>query len=220
MLGSMPLLLGYLGQVPARESYFEKNCESCHSEALRMTCKGCHAHGTHSSKLKNDLNLTATLNSKHFQPGSLIRVTVTGGYDPYGWNDQWVRVVLYDEKGAELARSTGPNGMGGGLPLASGIPIGSTCFECPIKLYTRAPAAVGTYTYSVSWYGNKYDKTGAFFGPKWKADPNNPNHGEEFVSFSFEVDAPSLNGASVKNVSTTLTDALASQKTTDNHKEH
>jgi hypothetical protein len=165
---------GYANQASASSSYYTDptkgvsgmSCADCHGGT--STCNGCHAHGTHPDSSKSSLNITATTDKTSYQAGEAISVTITGGY-----RTGWVRVILYNGDptggGVELARSTGPNGTGGGPGY-------------PITLKGQAPTAPGTYTFSASWYGNKYDKSGGFFGAKWRPDPNNPNHGEEIVA--------------------------------------
>jgi hypothetical protein len=149
----------------AESGFFTSNCQGCHSVS---TCNGCHGHGVHSSSAKSNLNITATTNKTSYAPGETMSVTISGGY-----RSGWVRAILYNGDptagGTEVARSTGPGGMGGGSSF-------------PITLTAKAPATPGTYAYGASWYGNKYDKSGAFFGSKWRPDPGNPNHGEEIVA--------------------------------------
>jgi len=107
-----------------------------------------------------------------YAPGETVSVTISGGY-----RSGWVRAILYDQNMTELARSTGPNKMGGG----SGFPI---------TLTAAAPATSGTYTWNVAWYGNKYDSGGALFGSRWSADAGNSNHGQEIVTLTpFTVSA-------------------------------
>ncbi len=164
------LFLAHAGPAGATSSLFTSDCSGCHSVS---TCAGCHAHGVHSSSAKSDLNLSASTDKTSYQPGESMSVTINGGY-----RSGWVRAILYSGDpaagGVEITRSTGPSGIGGGSSF-------------PITLTAAAPAAAGSYTYYASWYGNQYDKTGAFFGTKWRPDPNNPDHGEEFVALSFTV---------------------------------
>ena len=151
---------------PSRSGVSNTSCADCHGAT--STCNGCHAHGTHPDSSKSSLNITATTDKTSYQAGDPISVLITGGY-----RTGWVRVILYNgdptSGGVEIARSTGPNGTGGGPGF-------------PITLKGQAPTTPGTYTFSASWYGNKYDKSGGFFGAKWRPDPNNPNHGEEIVA--------------------------------------
>ncbi len=157
---------------PSRSGVANTSCADCHGAT--STCAGCHAHGTHPDSSKSSLNITATTDKTSYQAGEAISVTINGGY-----RSGWVRAILYNgdptSGGVEIARSTGPTGMGGGPSF-------------PITLKSQAPTTPGKYTFSASWYGNQYDKSGGFFGPKWRPDPNNPNHGEEIVATnSFDV---------------------------------
>ncbi len=168
-------LFGHAGQAFASSSYYtdrtrsgvaNTSCADCHGAT--STCNGCHGHGAHPDSAKTTLNITATTDKTTYQPGEAVSVLITGGY-----RSGWVRVILYNGDptagGTELARSTGPTGMGGGPGF-------------PITLSGAAPTAPGTYTFSASWYGNSYDKSGAAFGAKWRPDQNNPGHGEEIVA--------------------------------------
>lgn len=163
----------------ALPQFFVDNCTSCHA-AAPQTCDGCHAHGTHSSSAKDNINVAGATNKATFTPGETVSVTITGGYR--NLLGRWVRAILYDQSMNELARSTGPAGIGGGL-------------DFPITLTAPAPTAPGAYTWNVAWYGNQYDLSEAqgtptFFGPRWTPDPNNSNHGQEIVATnSFTVAA-------------------------------
>ncbi len=161
----------------AISTYFTTQCAPCHSAAVvgstATTCNGCHAHGTHPSSAKAALNLAGATSAASYAPGAPVSVTITGGY-----RTGWVRAALFDQDGHQLAISTGPNGMGGGPGF-------------PITLTAPAPSAPGSYTWSVGWYGNVYDTAGAFFGPRFQEDPNNPDHGWELASTNaFTVTAP------------------------------
>jgi hypothetical protein len=190
MLAFGLLLWGHVDKAAASSSYFTSNCQGCHGSVA--TCDGCHAHGTHADSSKSSLNLTAVTDKTSYQPGETVSVTINGGY-----RSGWVRAVLYNGDpaagGVEVARSSGPNGEGGGQSF-------------PITLTGTAPATAGTYKFSASWYGNQYDKSGGFFGPKWRPDPNNPNHGEEIVqtgSFTVASSTPPPAAA------ITVTDSMA-----------
>ncbi len=152
---------------PTRSGIANTSCADCHG--TNATCAGCHSHGTHPDSSKSTLNITAVTDKTSYQPGEAISVTINGGY-----RSGWVRALLYDQNMNELARSTGTVAAGAGAP--SGAP------SFPVTLKGTAPATPGTYTFNASWYGNKYDKSGGFFGPRWRPDPNNPNHGEEIVA--------------------------------------
>jgi len=167
----------------AESGFFTTSCAPCHASPTPSTCNGCHAHGTHASSAKTGINVAAVTNKSTYAPGETISVTITGGY-----RTGWIRAILYNESGVEVKRSTGTatGGMGGGAGY-------------PITLTGTAPAVGGTYTFTASWYGNKYDKAErggtTSFGPNWTPDPNNPNHGEEKVSTnSFTVSAATVAG--------------------------
>ncbi len=162
------LMLCMASSAHAYPSFFDSSCAGCHSDDT-VTCAGCHFHGAHSNKDASNINVTGTTDKSSYSPGETVQVTVDGG-----WQSGWVRAILYDENGSETARSSGPGGSGSGDSF-------------PIVLSAPAPAAPGSYQWSVSWYGNQYDKGGAIFG-SWFADTSNPGHGEEIVATnSFEV---------------------------------
>ena len=162
----------------ARSTYYSSNgCQSCHGAT--STCNGCHSHGTHATKSKNDINITGVTNKAAYAAGEAVSVTISGGY-----KTAWVRAILYNQSMQELARSTGQ--------------------AFPVTLTAPAPATAGTYKYSVSWYGNKFDAAGALFqtacsGTRttncWKASTTNPNHGEEIV----ETNAFTVTVSTVEN---------------------
>ena len=146
-----------------RSEYYGTSCSGCHSAMATSTCNGCHMHGTHNSG--GAMNVTATANKSSYQPGESVSVTVSGGY-----RSGWVRAVLFDQNGTEIARS----------------PTGSSF---PITISAPAPATSGTYTWQGAWYGNKYDRSGAAFG-NWTADARNANHGWEKVAVTVVVSGP------------------------------
>lgn len=166
----------------AYSSYYTSNCTTCHSATV-TTCNGCHSHGTHSSTAKTDINVAGTLNKTSFTPGETVSVTITGGY-----RNGWVRAVLVDQQGAELARSSCPGGQGG-----------CTTSVYPVTLTAPAPTTPGSYTWAVAWYGNQFDASGASYGSGTSAtlsagfftpDPGNPNHGFQTVALqAFTVKA-------------------------------
>ncbi|GFE58608.1 choice-of-anchor D domain-containing protein [Geobacter sp. AOG1] len=158
-------LAAWMSWVPnanAFSGFYTTNCAGCHGATA--TCNGCHAHGVHTDSTKSDINVAGTTDKQTYAPGETVSVNITGGY-----RTGWIRAILYDQNMVELARSTGPAGIGGGPGY-------------PITLTAPAPAAAGTYTWNVAWYGNQFDASGAFFGPRWTPDPNNPEHGQEIVS--------------------------------------
>jgi hypothetical protein len=155
--------------VNATNGLYDNNCAGCHGTT--RTCAGCHAHGVHSDNQKDDIKVIAMTDFLTYAPGETVTVSISGGYRP-----GWVRTILYDENGAEVNRSEGPTGFGGGLP-----------FPGPIELTAPAPTTPGTYTWTASWYGNEFDSGGAAFGD-FVPDPLNSGHGEERVNTnSFEV---------------------------------
>ncbi|HZV82967.1 MAG TPA: hypothetical protein VFF53_12445, partial [Geobacteraceae bacterium] len=162
-------------EVHASSSYFtSQGCVDCHAAPAVATCNGCHAHGTHSTSGKSDINVAGTTNKTSYAPGETVSVTITGGY-----RTGWVRAILYNQNNVEVARSSGnDSGMGS-----------STTF--PAVLTAPAPTTPGTYTWKAGWYGNQYDASGAKFGAGWTPDATNSGHGYELVSTnSFTVVAP------------------------------
>jgi uncharacterized protein YfaP (DUF2135 family) len=115
----------------AQSSYFSgRGCTDCHSAPVAATCAGCHQHsGT----------LTATKNkTTSYAPGETVTITLTAS----GARSGWVGVRLYDQSGAEIARSAGSqSGMGGAATY-------------PAVLSAPAPATGGTYTWRIAYFGN------------------------------------------------------------------
>ncbi len=169
----------------ARSSYYtDQGCQACHGTT--STCNGCHSHGTHSSSGKTDMNINGTTNKTTYATGETVSVTITGGY-----KTGWIRAILYNQTMTQVAISKGT------IQSGASAPSGGPGF--PITLSAPAPTTAGTYSWNVSWYGNKYDATGAFFQQAcsstvttncWKASTN-VNHGEAIVATnSFTVTAP------------------------------
>src|SRR4030067_2410075 len=81
------LVAGIVAWVPHAHEFdysFSVSCISCHntpSEILE-TCGMCHAHGVHSSALKNDINVSGTTDNTSYAPGETVRGTISGGYKP------------------------------------------------------------------------------------------------------------------------------------------
>jgi ASPM-SPD-2-Hydin domain-containing protein len=148
----------------AYSSFYDTNCSGCHATwpTGTSTCNGCHKHGTHDSG--GSINLTATADKASYQPGENVRVTINGGY-----RTGWVRGVLFDQNGVEIARSTAGSSF-------------------PITISAPAPTTSGTYTWQGAWYGNKYDAGGAF--GNWTADTKNTNHGWEKIAVTVVVAGP------------------------------
>jgi MYXO-CTERM domain-containing protein len=174
----------WVSQAQATPTLYSSNCAGCHSQTTN-TCDGCHAHGTHSSSAKSNINVAGTTDKTSYAPGSSVKVTVNGGYQ-----SGWVRLVLFDQNLAELARSTCPGGTGG-----------CTTTAFPVTLTATAPTTPGTYIWAVAWYGHNYDINGASFGSGnsstlkagyFTPDVNNTNHGYQTVALpAFTVSAAS-----------------------------
>ena len=199
------------GEARAESAFFSTYCAGCHTAPATATCNGCHAHGTHSSSSKSDINVKGATDATSYAPGATVTVTITGGY-----RTGWIRAVLLDQNKVELARSTGnASDMGS-----------STTY--PATLSAPAPTTPGTYTWKVGWYGNKFDLTDAgagttFFGTGWTPDPSNPNHGYEIVNTnSFTVvaaadtTAPVVSAFTLPATATNLTILVSSFTATDN----
>ncbi|MBU5614535.1 Ig-like domain-containing protein [Geomonas azotofigens] len=193
-------------EAQAQSSYYTTmGCVNCHTTTA--TCNGCHAHGTHATSTKNTINVNGTTNKTSYAPGETVSVTIAGGY-----RTGWVRAVLLDQSGTQLAISSGTaSGMGSSTTL-------------PAVLTAPAPATAGTYTWQVGWYGNKYDIASAAFG-SWLPDANNPNHGYEIVSTnSFTVaaapaadtTAPVVGTFTLPGTATSLTVPVTAFTATDN----
>ncbi|MBJ6801087.1 hypothetical protein [Geomonas propionica] len=194
-------------EAQAQSSYYTTmGCVSCHTTTA--TCNGCHAHGTHATSTKNTINVAGATDKTSYAPGDTVSVTITGGY-----RTGWVRAVVLDQNGTQVAISNGTaSGMGS-----------STTF--PAILTAPAPAAAGTYTWKVGWYGNQYDISSAAFGAGWTPDPNNPNHGYQYVSTnSFTVaaapaadtTAPVVGTFTLPATATSLTVPVSAFTATDN----
>lgn len=187
----------WAAQAAATPSLYTASCTACHSPTVN-TCNGCHAHGTHSSSAKTNINVSGTLNKTSYAPGETVSVTVTGGY-----RTGWVRVLLFDGAGTELARSSCPGGLGG-----------CTTSSFPQTLTAPAPTTPGTYTWAAAWYGNQFDESGASFGSGNSAtiragfftpDSGNPGHGYQTVALpAFTVAAPAAPSISLSPASLTF----------------
>ncbi len=171
----------------ARSTYYtDQGCQSCHGAT--STCNGCHSHGTHPTKSKTDINIKGVTDKAAYAAGETVSVTISGGY-----RTGWVRAILYNQSMQEVARSTGA--------------------AFPVTLTASAPATAGTYKFSVSWYGNKYDAAGAYFQTAcsstvttncWKASATNANHGEEIV----ETNAFTVTVSNVENNAALCSDGI------------
>ncbi|HET9553313.1 MAG TPA: choice-of-anchor D domain-containing protein, partial [Anaeromyxobacteraceae bacterium] len=196
-------LLCWAPDAAAFSSFYTSMCAGCHTPTVvgstATTCNGCHAHGTHPDSTKSSINVTGATDAASYTPGQTVTVTINGGY-----RTGWIRAALFDQNMAQLAISTGPNGMGGGAGY-------------PVTLTAPAPTAPGTYTWNVGWYGNQFDIAGAAFGPRFTPDPNNPNHGFEVVSTnSFTVAAAAAPAITLSPTSLdfgTVTDGTSATRT-------
>ncbi|HET9594213.1 MAG TPA: CxxxxCH/CxxCH domain-containing protein [Anaeromyxobacteraceae bacterium] len=159
-----------LASLPSRPlaspGMFDQSCVACHPTSVTgETCSGCHAHGVHGTEGRSEINFKGTTSKTSYAAGETVTVTLNGG-DQSGW----VRTLLLDQNGVELGRTTGPNTLGGGPAL-------------PVTLSGPAPAAPGTYTWQVRWFGNRYDSGAATFGrPGEWIDDWEPNHGAQVAA--------------------------------------
>ncbi len=171
----------------AQSSYFtSRGCANCHSAPVASTCAGCHQHsGT----------LTATPNkATSYAPGETVTVTLTAS----GARTGWIGARLYNQTGAEIARSSGnQSGMGG-----------STLY--PAVLSAPAPATAGAYTWRVAYFGNN-NGTGS-----------GDVHSEKSVNVSVTVAsaadtaAPTVGAFTLPATSTSLTVPVSSFTASDN----
>ena len=193
------LAVAWVPNANARSSFYSSPpdgstaCAACHGATT--TCAGCHAHGVHPDSAKNSINVSATTDKASYAPGETVTVSITGGY-----RGGWVRSKLWDQdcsvtacmsNGAvAVASNTCPScpvGVGG----VDGV---TSAFPGPVVLTFPAPTTPGSVTWSASWYGNNFDlgRIGGttIFGPLWLPDSGNTDHGDEIVTFSFEVAGP------------------------------
>ena len=196
------LTVNWLPEVAARSSFFSappdgsQACSDCHGS--NASCAGCHAHGVHPDRDKNSINVTATTDKATYTVGETVIVSITGSY-----RSGWVRTKLWDKDcsavgcltdGAVVINSNDcPS-----CPVGVGGDDGATNeFPGPVTMSFPAPAMPGIVTWSASWYGNDFDLSqiggSTTFGPLWLPDPNNDPHGDEIVTFTFEVVAGANN---------------------------
>lgn len=157
------LLCSVLPNSWGNPGFFDTSCAGCHYN-VPPTCNGCHPHGVRTAPERREINLSGTTDKTSYGAGETVIVTVGGGNQ-----SGWVRVTLYDEKMEELAQSSGPAGVGGGLGL-------------PLSLSAPAPEKSGTYSWTVGWYGSRGVSGDENIVPRWLPDPENPGHGEELVA--------------------------------------
>jgi membrane-bound inhibitor of C-type lysozyme len=115
----------------AQSSYFSsRGCIDCHGTPVVTSCNACHYHGNRS--------LQATTGKTSYAPGETVSVTLTTGSTRSGW----IKAILYDQTGAQVAVSSGSaSGMGA-----------STTF--PATLTAPAPMMNGIYTWKMAYFGN------------------------------------------------------------------
>jgi len=175
----------------AQSSYFaNRGCTDCHSAPTASTCAGCHEHSG---------SLTATKNkTTAYAPGETVTITLTSS----GARAGWIGVRLYDQTGAEIARSAGnQSGMGG-----------SATFGALSAVSAPAPATAGTYTWRIAYLGNENGEGGGDV------------HSEKSVNVSITVAsvAPPADTAvpvvtfTLPATATSLTVPVASLSATDN----
>jgi len=96
--------------------------------------------GRHNS----EMNFRGWTEKPVYEAGERMTIFVTGGDQP-----GWVRVGVRDHNGEEVARATGPTGMGDdGDPNWT-----ASVFPGPIVLHPHAPYLPGTYQWSIGWFG-------------------------------------------------------------------
>ncbi|MBT1070300.1 hypothetical protein [Pelotalea chapellei] len=170
----------------AQSTYFSaRGCTNCHSAPVAATCAGCHQHsGT----------LTATKDkTTSYSPGEAVTITLTSS----GARSGWIGVRLYNQDGAEIARSNGSqSGMGGSAVY-------------PAVLTAPAPTTPGTYAWKIAYFGNQ-NGTGT-----------GDVHGEKSVSVSITVASAADTAAPVVTfalpaTATALTVPVSTFSATDN----
>lgn len=123
-------LVGGTNPALAYQTYFNSRCRPCHGDDS-ITCVGCHHHSG---------VLSATADQPSYAQGEMVTVTLRGGS-----MGGWLRGLLYDQNGVEVARATGPTGTGDdGL----GNPV-----IFPIALQAAAPLHEGSYVWTAAWFG-------------------------------------------------------------------
>lgn len=132
---ALPLLLS--NSASAYSSLYTSRCASCHSDDS-PTCNGCHYHKG---------SLSAWSDSSEYDAGSSISVTLDGG-----GRDGWIRGLLYDHNGTEVARVSGPTG--------TGDDGGGDDVIFPVTLTATAPETEGTYIWQAAWYGGATSGSG------------------------------------------------------------
>ena len=138
------LATGISGSTYAIPELYDQLCASCHQDDS-PTCAGCHNHRG---------EISASPDRSSYAPGEAVRVTLEGGLKP-----GWIRGILYDHEGTEIARATGPSGTGD-----DGVPADSVAF--PVVLSSTAPLEFGEYVWRAAYYG-VYQFTEMAHGEDW-----------------------------------------------------
>jgi hypothetical protein len=147
------------------------------------------------------INIEATTDKSEYEPDEDITVTIEGG----SGEGRWIRAKIFDRDCSAAGVDCDTSVSGSDVIAVAGNP----CPSCPddsnnfgglngvttgypVAITVTAPSTPGTYTWSASWYGNRYDaeeveEGPTDFGPLWTEDPANANHGDEIVTFTFNV---------------------------------
>lgn len=128
------LTLAVVGRTKAIPELYDQLCLACHVDDT-PTCAGCHSH---SSEVRPRTDRQA------YYPGEEVLVTLEGPTQP-----GWIRGLLYDDLGREIARVTGPTGTGddGTGPALEDSVIVS------LRLIASAPREPGTYIWRAAFFG-------------------------------------------------------------------
>ena len=186
-LGLVPLQM-VVQQAQAQSSFFaSRGCADCHAPPAVVTCNGCHYHGNRSLK--------AATAKTSYSPGEPVSVTLTTGSTRSGW----IKAILYNQTGAQVAASSGnASGMGG-----------STTF--PATLTAPAPTTPGNYTWRMAYFGNSAN-TGDAHGEV----AVNTNQFTVAAAPAADTAPPVVSTFSLPSTSTSLTVPISSLTATDN----
>jgi hypothetical protein len=88
--------------------------------------------------------MTAIPDKGQYKCGEAMSITLDGGT-----KSGWIRAILYNQDGIEVARATGPTHMGDD---SQPDPV-----TFPVVFVTTAPVGVGVYTWQAAWWGSPYD---------------------------------------------------------------
>jgi len=152
---SVLVALASVAPAHAKAAYYKKYCakSGCHVDSISgspddsPTCAGCHYHGMFTGRHNRTMNFRGWTDKTVYAAGELMTIYMTGGDKP-----GWARTRILDEKQHELARSTGPTGMGDDQIQG----WTESVLPGPIVLQVRAPYLPGTYQWKAGWYGNIY----------------------------------------------------------------